>query len=96
MKIIIYTKHDCERCKALKTYLDENNIPYLEKDINSEEAIQELLSSEYILKNFCDENQCIVNTPIVKVEEKWMHHEFFDEGGFNKERAEGILKLGQK
>ncbi|MHA1648703.1 MAG: glutaredoxin family protein [Candidatus Helarchaeota archaeon] len=85
MKIIIYTKHDCERCKALKTYLDENNIPHLEKDINSEEAIQELLSSEYI-----------VNTPIVKVEEKWMHHEFFDEGGFNKERAEGILKLGQK
>lgn len=94
MEIIIYTKRECERCAALKSFLKELSIPYSEKDIDSDEVIQELVQSEYIIDNFCDEHQCVVTTPIVKLNSTWIHQEFFaEDGSLKKEDAKKILNL---
>ncbi len=92
MNITLYTKHDCDRCKTIKSFLNEKKIPFMEKDIDSDEVVQELVESEYIIENFCDEHQCIVTTPIVKVDGSWMYKEFFDEeGNFQETDALRIL-----
>jgi glutaredoxin len=36
MSITIYTATGCTRCKIVKSYMDDNNIPYLEKDMKAE------------------------------------------------------------
>jgi glutaredoxin len=93
MEIIIYTKHDCERCQALKAFLKKKSLDYTERDIDTEEVVQELVASEYILNNFCDEEQCIVITPIVKLDGKWMDKELFtEEGKFQEGDAKKIFK----
>jgi len=46
-----------------------------------------------IIKNFCDEEGCIIITPIVNLDGKWMHREFFDLNGFSERRARRIFGL---
>lgn len=94
MDLIIYTKHDCERCAALKTFLEKNKIVYIEKDIDTEEVAQELVQSQYIIENFCDEEKCIVITPIVKIGGTWINDDLFNTEGFNEEKAKGIFNRG--
>ena len=93
MDVTVYTKENCERCEALKNYLDENSIPYIEKNVENPQVGQELLQSEYITNNFCDERGCIVITPIVKIDGTWKHKEFFDANGFSEERARKIFQI---
>ena len=93
MEIIIYTKKDCHRCEELKGFLNRHGIRYVEKDVERPEVVQELLKSEYIVKNFCDDKGCIVITPIVNLNDKWMHKEFFDIHGFSEKRARKIFCL---
>lgn len=94
MDVIVYTKRDCERCKTFKSFLIRNNLAFVEKDIDTDEVVQELSESSFIIENFCDEEQCIVITPIIKIEGMWMYKEFFDEeGNFKKAEAERIFKL---
>ncbi|MHA1266913.1 MAG: glutaredoxin domain-containing protein [Candidatus Helarchaeota archaeon] len=93
IEIVIYTKEDCERCNALKLYLTELNLPFIEKDIDKDEVVQELLRSEFILSNFCDEEQCVVVTPIVKLNGQWKLTDFYDEKGtLLKEDVKKMLK----
>lgn len=91
MDITVYTKDHCDRCDELKAFLKKNKLSYTEKDINEEETIKELLASDYVVNNFCDEKQCIVLTPVVKLDGKWMHKQFFDIKGFNEKRAKKIF-----
>ena len=93
MEITIYTKKDCHRCEELKVFLNRHGIQYVEKDVERPEVAQELLKSEYIVKNFCDDKGCIVITPIVNLDGKWMHKEFFDIRGFSERRAKKIFGL---
>ena len=40
---IVITKKDCHRCIELKEWLKENELHYVEKDIDDEEFVQQLL-----------------------------------------------------
>ena len=91
MEIIVYTKEHCNRCDQLKTYLKKKDLLFTEKDINEPETVKELLASDYVVNNFCDENQCIVLTPVVNIDGEWMHKQFFDIKGFNEKRANKIF-----
>ncbi|MGV9198357.1 MAG: glutaredoxin domain-containing protein, partial [Promethearchaeia archaeon] len=61
---VIITKEDCHRCHELKEWLNENEVEYVEEDVNNEKLIQQLLHDENFLKTFCDEEGCLVNTPV--------------------------------
>lgn len=91
--ITIYTKENCHRCEALKTFLNKHNIPYKEKSVLNQEVISELHASEYVVKNFCDEKKCVIITPIVNLDGTWMHREFFDVNGFSEIRAMKIFNV---
>lgn len=91
MEIIVYTKKLCDRCEQLKAFLRKNNLAFTEKDIEDPEVERELLRSEYVVKNFCNQAGCIVITPIVKLDGDWMHKEFFDIHGFSEKRARKIF-----
>ncbi len=93
MDVTVYTKENCDRCQALKSFLNTHNIPYTEKNIMDQEVANELLRSEYVIKNFCSERGCIVITPIVKLDDTWIHREFFDINGFSEKRAMKIFNL---
>ncbi len=69
------------------------NLLFAEKDIDTDEVVEELLNSSYVIENFCDEDECIVKTPIVKVDGNWMHQEFFDLEGFNEKKSKEIFKV---
>jgi len=62
---ILITKTDCSRCHELKEWLDERDVKYVERDINDEEFVHNLLHDDNFLKTFCDADGCIVNTPVV-------------------------------
>ena len=91
MEITVFTKDHCERCDDLKAFLKRNDLPFTEKNIDEQETVKELLGSDYVIKNFCDEKQCVVLTPVVKLDGKWMHKQFFDIKGFNEKRAKKIF-----
>jgi len=93
VEITVYTKKDCPRCEELKNFLNKHHLPYAEKSIEDHEVAHELLRSEYVVKNFCDETGCVVITPVVNVDGKWMHKEFFDINGFSERRATKIFNV---
>ena len=93
MNVIVYTKEHCPRCAALLSFLNKNKVQYLEKKIEDELVVKELMTYEYIIKNFCDEKMCIVTTPVVNIDGKWMHKEFFDIEGFNEKKAKKVFNL---
>ena len=93
MEITVYTKENCNRCEQLKNFLRKNNLSFTEKDITDHEVAYELLKSEYVMKNFCDQRGCIVITPIVRLDGKWMHKEFFDIQGLSENRAKKIFNI---
>lgn len=94
MDVTIYTKQNCDRCKALKAFFEEYAIDHVEKDIELEDVVKELIGSKYVIENFCDAQECIVVTPIVKIDGNWMHKEFFnDDGAFLEDKTKQIFKL---
>ena len=90
MEIILYTKHACERCEALKSFLQKHSIVFTERDIDNDEVVAELVESTFIIEHFCDEEQCIVVTPIVKLNGLWVAEDFFNENG---SLMESVVKL---
>ncbi|MEM3677129.1 MAG: glutaredoxin domain-containing protein [Candidatus Bathyarchaeia archaeon] len=93
MEVTVYTKKGYRRCEELRNFLDRYGVRHTEKDVEKPEVARELLKSDYIAKNFCDEKGCIVITPIVNLDGKWMHREFFDLQGFSEKRARRIFML---
>ena len=93
LDVIIYTKKKCPRCAALKQFLDKNKVFYLEKDVEDKLIMNELLTYQEIINEFCDDKQCIVLTPVINIDGKFMHNEFFGVGGVNKKKAKEILGI---
>ena len=93
MDVIVYTKELCPRCGVLLDFLNKNKFPYLEKKIEDDLVIRELLTYEYIRENFCDEKNCIVVTPILNIDGEFKHKEIFDIGGFNEKKAKKLFKI---
>jgi len=92
MKIpILITKEGCPRCHELKTWLDENNVSYVEKDINDEEFVHQLLHDENFLGTFCDADGCIVNTPVVMYKGKYIFKELFSQMGLREKEAKKLF-----
>jgi len=94
MKIpIIITKDDCHRCHELKQWLNENNVEYVERDIDDEEFVHQLLHDENFIQTFCDEDGCIVNTPVVIKDGKYWFKELWGINGLRKEKAKELFNV---
>ena len=94
MKIpILITKEGCPRCHELKEWLDQRNAKYVERDINDEEFVHELLHDDNFLTTFCDADGCIVNTPVVIHKGKYWFKELFSQMGLRKEFAKELFDL---
>ena len=73
----IITKKDCSRCIELKDWMKENELPYVEKDIDDEEFVHQLLHDENFVGMFCDAEGCVVNTSVVRYKGKYIFKYFF-------------------
>ena len=93
MDVIIYTKKHCDRCEAMKSFLNKYEIPYMEKDIMDPDVGSELVGNDFVKDNFCDENECIVITPVINVDGKWLYKEFFGINGFAEYRAKKFFNI---
>ncbi len=88
---IVITKKDCHRCVELKQWMKEKDIKYVEKDIDDEEFVQQLLRDGNFLKTFCDKDGCIVNTPAVLFKRKYIFKELWGINGLRKKEAEKLF-----
>ena len=89
---IVITKKDCHRCVEFKKWLKENKIAYVEKDIDDEEFVKQLLQDGNFMGTFCDEEGCIVNTPAVLYKGKYWFKELWGISGLRKKEAEKLFK----
>ena len=89
---IVITKHDCHRCVELKDWMKENDIQYVEKDIDDEAFVQELIKDPNFLGTFCDAEGCVVNTPAVLYQGKYWFKELWGISGLRKKEAEKLFK----
>ena len=88
---IIITKEDCHRCPELKDWLKETKVQFVEKDISDEEFVHQLLHDENFLKNFCDADGCLVNTPVVMYKGKYWFKELWGIDGLRKKEARKLF-----
>jgi len=89
---IIITKKDCPRCIEFKDWMKENNLPYVEKDIEDEQFVHQLLHDSNFVGMFCDEDGCVVNTPVVMYKGKYIFKELWGLSGLKKKEAKKIFK----
>ena len=64
---IIITKDDCHRCHELKDWLDSKALKYVEKDINDEEFVHQLLHDNNFVMNFCAVSTLMVSYPNITI-----------------------------
>ena len=88
---IIITKEDCHRCHELKEWLKENEVQFVEKDISDEDFVHQLLHDANFLKNFCDADGCLVNTPVVMYKGKYWFKELWGIDGLRKKEAKKLF-----
>lgn len=94
MKVpIIITKEGCHRCHELKEWLNKNSANYVERDINDEEFVHELLHDDNFLKTFCDADGCIVNTPVVIMKGKYWFKELWGVDGLRQKEAKKLFGI---
>ncbi|HEC38267.1 MAG TPA: hypothetical protein ENI29_08520 [bacterium] len=84
---IVITKKDCHRCVELKEWMKENDVKYVERDIDDEEFVHQLLQDKNFLGTFCDADGCIVNTPAVLYQGKYWFKELWGISGLRKKEA---------
>jgi len=89
---IIITKKDCSRCIELKEWMKENGLPYVEKDIDDEEFVQQLLHDSNFVGMFCDAEGCVVNTPVVMYKGKYIFNKLWGINGLRKKEAQKLFK----
>ncbi len=89
---IIITKKECERCKNLKEWLKANKIDYIEKPIEDQELVEQLKKDENFLHTFCNEEECIIKTPVVLFKGKYWFKELWGIDGLRKKEAEKLFK----
>ena len=90
---IILTKKDCERCHALQDWLKKNNINFVEKHIEDEEFVHQLLHDKNFVGNFCDKDGCVVNTPVVIHKGKYWFKELWGINGLREKQARKIFNV---
>ncbi|MBD3193966.1 MAG: hypothetical protein GF317_02855 [Candidatus Lokiarchaeota archaeon] len=88
---LIITKDDCHRCVELKKWLKKNDVDYVEKDIDDEEFVHQLLHDENFVNMFCDEDGCLVNTPVVMYKGKYWFKELWGIDGLRKKQAKELF-----
>ncbi|NVM04319.1 MAG: hypothetical protein HWN67_18475 [Candidatus Helarchaeota archaeon] len=93
MNVRVFTREGCLKCKEFLEFLKKYEISFIEIGIEEKIAVRELMTNEYIIENFCDKNLCIVKTPIVDIDNKWIHEELFDNNNLNEEKAKKIFNI---
>ena len=88
---IVITKKDCHRCIELKDWMKENDVKYVERDIDDEEFVNQLLQDKNFLGTFCDADGCIVNTPAVMYKGKYWFKELWGISGLRKKEAKKLF-----
>lgn len=88
---IIITKTDCHRCTELKGWLKENDVKYIERDVDDSSFVQELLHDKNFLSTFCDADGCIVNTPAVLHKGKYWFKELWGISGLREKEAKKLF-----
>ncbi len=88
---IVITKKDCHRCVELKEFLKENEVKFIEEDIDNEEFVHQLLQDKNFLGTFCDADGCIVNTPAVMYKGKYWFKELWGISGLRKKEAKKLF-----
>ncbi len=88
---IVITKKDCHRCVELKEWMKENEVQFIEEDIDNEEFVNQLLQDRNFLGTFCDADGCIVNTPAVMYKGKYWFKELWGISGLRKKKAEELF-----
>ena len=88
---IVITKKDCHRCVELKEWMKENNVKYVERDIDDEEFVNQLLQDRNFLGTFCDADGCIVNTPAVMYKGKYWFKELWGISGLRKKETKKLF-----
>ena len=89
---IIITKTDCHRCHELKDWMNENELPFVEKDIDDEEFVHQLLHDSNFVGMFCDAEGCVVNTPVVMYKGKYVFNKLWGISGLRKKEARKLFK----
>ncbi len=89
---IIITKTDCHRCHELKDWMNENELPFVEKDIDDEEFVHQLLHDTNFVGMFCDAEGCVVNTPVVMYQGKYVFNKLWGISGLRKKEARKLFK----
>ncbi len=88
---LVITKADCHRCHELKDWLNKNDVKFVEKDIGDEEFVHQLTHDENFLKNFCDADGCVVNTPVVMHKGKYWFKELWGISGLRVKEAKKLF-----
>ncbi len=88
---IVITKKDCHRCVELKEWMKKKDVKYVEKDIDDEEFVHQLLQDKNFLGTFCDADGCIVNTPAVLYKGKYWFKKLWGISGLRKKEAEKLF-----
>ena len=89
---IVITKTDCSRCIEFKDWMKENDLSYVEKDIEDEQFVHQLLHDSNFVGMFCDEEGCVVNTPVVMWKGKYWFKELWGITGLRTKQAKKIFK----
>lgn len=90
---IVITKQDCHRCHELMDWLKQNEVKYIDKDIGDDEFVHQLLQDGNFLKNFCDADGCVVNTPVVMHKGKYWFKELWGINGLRKKEAKKLFDV---
>ena len=88
---IVITKKDCSRCVDLKAWMKQNDVKYVERDIEDEEFVHQLLQDKNFIGTFCDAEGCIVNTPAVLYQGKYWFKELWGISGLRKKEVEKLF-----
>ena len=77
MTVTVYTTTVCPRCKALKRFLTEQNVPFSEGNLEEPEAVVELRINGVF----------VMEAPVLQVDDSYYTSEelFVDDGGLNHE-----------
>lgn len=85
--VVIYTLSTCPHCMAAKEYLTDNHIPFVNREIDSDDQHMEELMRIYDQMGVPDEKRGV---PLIIIGEKIRLQ------GFNKERVQEALRQAMK
>jgi len=72
--------------------MHENELPFVEKDVDDEEFVHQLLHDTNFVGMFCDAEGCVVNTPVVMYKGKYVFNKLWGISGLRKKEARKLFK----